>query len=84
MLLINGGSQEAAAVAERTWSAIEEERSPERDASIWRRITVSLGAAPLGEATGSLNELAEAADEEMYHAKRADKNRVSIPQVPRP
>lgn len=78
VLLMNGGPEEAAVAAERVRSEVERKCSPERDGSIMEQITVSLGVAPLTEETRTLEELVEAADRQMYRAKRAGKNRVSV------
>ena len=40
-----------------------------------------MGVAPLTKGTQTLEELLAAADREMYHAKRAGKNRVSAAGV---
>ncbi len=78
MLLVNDVLKEAAVVAERIRSGIERECSPERDASVLRQITASLSVAPLAEDTQTLDELIRTADRQMYRAKRAGKNRISV------
>jgi diguanylate cyclase (GGDEF)-like protein len=40
-------------------------------------LTVSVGVATLGEDTATLQQLIRAADEELYRAKAAGKNRVA-------
>jgi diguanylate cyclase (GGDEF)-like protein len=42
-----------------------------------RQVTVSAGVAALTDRVRTLEELIEAADEAMYRAKRAGKNRVA-------
>lgn len=78
VLMLNASLPEAAAVAERVRSRIEEGCRPERDASLLRRITVSLGVAALTEKASALENLLQSADEELYRAKRAGKNRVCV------
>ena len=78
VLLVNGFPEEAAVVAERIRSRVERECSPERDASMLRQMTSSLGVVPLTKETQTLDKLIEAADRQMYRAKRSGKNRVSV------
>ncbi|MBV9454561.1 MAG: diguanylate cyclase [Rubrobacter sp.] len=65
-------------VAERICQAVKRECSPERDASLSRQITVSLGLATLTEGTQRLDLLIGAAHREMYRPKRAGK--IGYPQ----
>lgn len=76
--LISSGPEATAAVAERIRSGVESRCSPDCDVSWPRQITVSLGVASLTPQIKTLEELIEAADREMYHAKRAGKNQVSV------
>jgi diguanylate cyclase (GGDEF)-like protein len=78
ILLMGGDVEDAVEVAERVRRRVESEYTPESAASLRRRITVSLGVASLTEGTRTLNRLFEAADEAMYHAKRAGKNRILV------
>ncbi|MBV9454786.1 MAG: GGDEF domain-containing protein [Rubrobacter sp.] len=78
VLLMSSEVEEAVAALERIREGVEHECSPEHDASISRQITVSLGVAPLADDTQSLEHLVQAADREMYRAKRAGKNRICI------
>ena len=47
------------------------------EASLGGSLTVSVGVATLGEDTATLEQLIRVADEELYHAKSAGKNRVA-------
>ncbi len=78
VLLVNGFPEEAAVVAERIRSEVERQCSPERDAAMLLQMTASLGVVPLTKETQTLDGLIEAADRQMYRAKRSGKNRVSI------
>ena len=78
VLLMSSDVEDAVEVAERVRRVVEYECSPERDASLMRQITVSLGIAFLTADTQTLEQLIEAADREMYRAKRAGKNRISV------
>ena len=78
VLLMSSDVEDAVEVAERVRRVVEHECSPERDASLSRQITVSLGIAFLTADTQTLEQLIEAADREMYRAKRAGKNRISV------
>ena len=82
VLLMSSDLEDAVEVADRVCQAVERECSPERDASLSRQITVSLGIAPLTEDTQMLELLIGAADREMYRAKRAGKNRISVMEAP--
>lgn len=70
--------EDAVEVAERVRRVVEYECSPERDASLSCQITVSLGIASLAADTQTLEQPIAAADREMYRAKRAGKNRISV------
>jgi len=72
-LLMSRAMEDTVEVAERIRRGVEGECSPERDASVSRRITVSLGVASLTEGAQTLEQLIEAPDREMYRAKRAGK-----------
>ena len=75
-LLMSSEVEDVVEVAERIRERVERECSPDHDTGINRQITVSLGVAPLVEKTWFLEQLVEAADREMYRAKRAGKNRI--------
>ena len=76
VVLMNGGLDDAETVAERVRARIEEAFSPGRNEGLLRQITVSLGVARLSDKADTLERLVDAADREMYRAKRAGKNRV--------
>jgi diguanylate cyclase (GGDEF)-like protein len=77
-VLMSGELEDALEVAERIRRRVERECAPEHDASLHRRITVSVGVVPLTGESPTLERLLEMADKEMYRAKRAGKNRVSL------
>lgn len=74
MMLLSSGHKDAEEALERIRLHIEVRCSP--DEQIRRQVTVSAGVASLSRRTRTLEELIEAADESMYQAKRAGKNRV--------
>ncbi len=78
VMLVSGDVQCAVEIAERVRRRVACECVPEHDASLARPITVSLGVVPLTEETPTLERLVQAADTEMYRAKGAGKNRVSV------
>ena len=76
VLLLGGGTDEAAIVAERIRSTVEASCSPNREASLFRQVTVSAGVASLTPEMKTLNDLIKEADRAMYRAKSAGKNGV--------
>jgi diguanylate cyclase (GGDEF)-like protein len=78
VLLMNGDLEAAATLAERIRSVVERRCSPESESLVKRQLTISLGVASLASGTVNLADLLRAADEEMYRAKRAGKNRVYV------
>jgi diguanylate cyclase (GGDEF)-like protein len=62
---------------ERIRLQVEDRCSPLGDNPVRRQVTVSAGVATLTDRVQTLEELIEAADEAMYRAKRAGKNRVA-------
>lgn len=74
--------KDAINAAERIRVSVETHCSPDHNPLFRRRVTVSLGVATLSHETGSLDELIEAADKQMYRAKRAGKNCVRTGDSP--
>ena len=78
VMLLGGSVEDAIKVAERVREKVEFECLPQEDeASLGGSLTVSVGVASLGEDTATLQRLIQAADEELYRAKSAGKNRVA-------
>src|SRR5215212_1864076 len=78
VMLLGGSVEDAIKVAERVCEKVEFECVPqEEEASLGGSLTVSVGVASLGEDTATLQQLIRAADEELYLAKAAGKNRVA-------
>jgi diguanylate cyclase (GGDEF)-like protein len=75
--LINSSLEEAVYVAERIREGVETHCTPGRDPSLFRPVTISVGVAVPSSSTRTLENLVEAADKELYRAKRAGKNGVS-------
>jgi diguanylate cyclase (GGDEF)-like protein len=74
-MLLNGDWRVAAAVAERIREQVETHCSPGREVSLIRPITISVDVAAFAAGMSRLEELMDAADEEMYRAKRTGKMR---------
>jgi len=77
VVLINSSLDEAVYVAERISEGVGTHCSPGRDPSLFRPVTISVGVAVPSGSTRTLENLVEAADKELYRAKRAGKNVVS-------
>ncbi len=77
VVLLGGGLREIEEVMERIRMKVENRCSPVDDNPVHRQVTVSVGVAALNDDIQTLEELIEAADEAMYRAKRAGKNRVA-------
>jgi diguanylate cyclase (GGDEF)-like protein len=77
VVLINSSLEEAVYVAERIREGVETNGSPGRNPSLLRPVTISVGVAVPSVSTRTLEDLVEAADEELYRAKRTGKNAVS-------
>ena len=77
VMLLGGSVQDAIKVAERVCEKVELECVPREEAALGGSLTVSVGVASLGEETATLQRLIRAADEELYRAKSAGKNRVA-------
>jgi diguanylate cyclase (GGDEF)-like protein len=78
VMLLNADLRVAAAVAGRIREQVESRYSSGHEVALLRPITVSVGVAALTAGIGRLEELMDAADEEMYRAKRVGKNTVSV------
>src|SRR5918995_284463 len=77
VMLLGGSLEDAIKVAERVCGKVEFECVPREEATLGGSLTVSVGVASLGEDTATLQGLIRAADEELYLAKSAGKNRVA-------
>jgi diguanylate cyclase (GGDEF)-like protein len=64
-------------VAERVRHGVELESVTENETPLGSSVTVSVGVAALTEDVSSLEQLVEKADDELYRATRAGKNRVA-------
>ncbi|MCX8132208.1 MAG: diguanylate cyclase [Clostridia bacterium] len=78
IILLSGmTAEEALQFAEKIRKSVEYHRiQNEKDENI--KVTVSLGLCSLKESTGSLNTIIEAADNALYEAKKAGRNRVAV------
>jgi diguanylate cyclase (GGDEF)-like protein len=77
VVLLGGRPREVQEAMERIRLKVEDRFSPVDDNPVRRQVTVSVGIAALNDNIQTLEELIEAADEAMYRAKRAGKNRVA-------
>src|SRR5918993_2342483 len=77
VMLLGGSVEDAIKVAERVCDKVEFDCVPQQEASLGGSLTVSVGVASLDEDTATLQRLIRAADEELYRAKSAGKNRVA-------
>jgi diguanylate cyclase (GGDEF)-like protein len=77
VVLMGGNIEDAIEVAERVRQGVEHERVTENGTLLGSVVTVSVGVAALTEDVSSLEQLVEKADDELYRAKRAGKNRVT-------
>jgi diguanylate cyclase (GGDEF)-like protein len=75
-VLITGDLENAIVTAERLRSNIEASCSPSNNPDFHCQVTVSIGVSQLTSNIETLQALIEAADNEMYRAKRTGKNRV--------
>ena len=71
----------ASCAAERIRRRVEEAPLPGRDGMPGDRITVSLGVATLAESDTSAEDLVRRADEALYRAKHAGRNRVVVAEA---
>ena len=76
VVLLGERPREVEEAMERIRLMVESRCSPVEGNPVRRQVTVSVGVAAL-DGTQTLEELIEAADEAMYRAKRAGKNRVA-------
>jgi diguanylate cyclase (GGDEF)-like protein len=77
VVLMGGNMEDAIEVAERVRHGVEHESVTENGTLLGSAVTVSVGVAALTEDESSLEQLVEKADDELYRAKRAGKNRVA-------
>ena len=77
VVLMGGDIEDAIEVAERVRHGVEHESVTGDGAPLGSAVTVSVGVAALTEDVSSLEQLVEKADDELYRAKRAGKNRVA-------
>jgi diguanylate cyclase (GGDEF)-like protein len=77
IVLMGGDIEDAIEVAERVRQGVEHESVTENGTLLGSAVTVSVGVAALTEDVSSLEQLVEKADDELYRAKRAGKNRVA-------
>ena len=78
VVLLGGRPGDVEEAVERIRLQVEDRCSPRGGSPVHRQVTVSAGVAALTEDVKTLEELIEAADEAMYRAKRAGKNRVAV------
>ncbi|MCA1687074.1 MAG: GGDEF domain-containing protein [Actinobacteria bacterium] len=78
VVLLGGRAGEVHEAMERIRLQVEDRCSPVGDSPVRRQVTVSAGVAAFTEGIQTLEEFIEAADEAMYRAKRAGKNRVAV------
>jgi diguanylate cyclase (GGDEF)-like protein len=77
VVLMGGNMEDAIEVAERVRHGVEHESLTENGTLLGSAVTVSVGVAALTEDESSLEQLVEKADDELYRAKRAGKDRVA-------
>ena len=77
VVLMGGNIEDAIEVAEGVRRGVEHESVTGNGSLSGSAITVSVGVAALTEDVSSLEHLVEKADDELYRAKRAGKNRVA-------
>ncbi len=78
ILLLFTSPDAAQAAAERFRKTIERECSPQSNPALQRALTASIGVSRSASTIHNLNELIEAADQQLYEAKHSGRNRVSI------
>jgi diguanylate cyclase (GGDEF)-like protein len=77
VVLMGGSIEDAIEVAERVRHGVELESVTENETPLGSSVTVSVGIVALTEDVSSLEKLVEKADDVLYRAKRAGKNRVA-------
>jgi diguanylate cyclase (GGDEF)-like protein/PAS domain S-box-containing protein len=75
-ILINTGKEAAKEIAERVRRYVEETEFPNEGAQPHGGLTVSIGMATFSPAISTANDLIREADNALYRAKRAGRNRV--------
>jgi diguanylate cyclase (GGDEF)-like protein/PAS domain S-box-containing protein len=75
-ILINTGKKEAMEIAERVRRVVAEASFPNEHAQPNGKLTVSIGAATFSPSICTLTDLIREADNALYRAKRAGRNRV--------
>ncbi len=76
ILLPHTTATEAQAVAERIRHAMHEPIGAAHEAAV--RVTLSLGVAEIGPQSATFDDLLKSADEALYEAKRAGRDRVAV------
>jgi diguanylate cyclase (GGDEF)-like protein len=76
VVLIQTDEQQAAMLAERVRSAVEEMQVQNEDTVL--RVTVSIGSATFTTDAQTKQQLIDSADKAMYHSKQTGRNRVSM------
>ena len=82
-ILIKTRLDEAIQVAERVRKAVESSPIDREETLPGGRLTVSVGVSTLGPSVSTLQSLIKSADEALYEAKRAGRNRVAISKAAR-
>jgi diguanylate cyclase (GGDEF)-like protein len=77
-ILINAGKEEALAIAERIRQNVAESYFPNESAQPNGDLTVSIGVAAFSSTISTLTDLIREADNALYRAKRAGRNRVEV------
>ncbi len=81
VILIKTSLDEACQVAERVRKAVEDLTIDHEDTQPEGQLTVSVGVSTLCSQVSSMKELIKTADDALYEAKRAGRNRVAISQI---
>ena len=81
VILVNASLDETYNLAQRICHRIAIACTPQVHPELHRCITVSIGLAALKNSTKTLEELIEAADQELYRAKQAGRNQVYFNQI---